>query len=725
MGGIAKAAAIGIAAAASAIAGVAVISVRAAMDEQAGMERLAQAVRANGGDWDALGATIEGQIAKWERLTAFSDTDMRDALSTLTALTGDAATAMDRLPVAMDFARGAGLDLTTTSRLLGKVTDETTTVLARFGIRVEKGADAMDVLAKVQQKFGGQSAAFAKTAAGQWQIFTNQVQNLKEAIGFALLPAFIAFTGLAIKAIDAVRAKFEEIRPAVAAGITAISTGFSAVWNSGPVQFFVGTVITELAKIPTFIGNVLGAIGEIFEVLSGKGRPEAGGVLRAVVGDNLAEGIQTTMKNVRTAFTDAFDIVKPIIQGVIDKVHELKDAFDKLPPALRNFAGQAVAADVGITGLALTLSAISQGLVATTTLLGRIVGTSIFAKLIKGFLGMNGAILGAVGGMSVFDPLIAGVFTALSLPIAPLLLLVAAIAAVGIAIALLITHWDDVSSAATMLAQIVGIVVGRAFDALGTAVSNFFAPFGKLLALFTTDAPFALGLLLGAIVGTFGAAQAAVGDAIKWMADTFGNFLNVLGGWKTDLGNIVGSALQGLLDGIGNFAGRAIPVLAQFVINAVGEFFKLAPQFAQAAADAIGGFIGGIVGAIPNAVATIIDAAKQLIGGFNAALQNRSPSKVFAEAGLNITRGLVVGIRQGVPAVNAALGGIGLASIGGLSAGGGGARGGDTITIAPTIHLHYSATGADPKAAGRLASDTLDIITESMRQQMRRLSVTA
>lgn len=160
---------------------------KAAAEEQAGIERLGAAVTAAGEDWAAQKDSIEAVVSAREKL-AFSDDALRSSLSLLTALTGSSEEAIKRQAVAMDLARGAGIDLETASRLLGKVTDENVNVLARYGIKAKEGMDATELLGLVQEKFGGQSAAFANTAAGKWAILTNQIGNVKEALGAALLP---------------------------------------------------------------------------------------------------------------------------------------------------------------------------------------------------------------------------------------------------------------------------------------------------------------------------------------------------------------------------------------------------------------------------------------------------------------------------------------------------------------------------------------------------------
>lgn len=214
----------------------AALAVKAAADEEQGIARLRQALDnvAHESMPDIMDAW-EGAIQEMEGFTAFSDGEMRDALSMLASLTGSADEAWRRLPIAMDLARGAGIDLNSASKLLGKTSDENTTALSRLGIKLGENATATDVLLAVQEKFGGQSAAYAATAVGQWQILQNNIGDFIEDIGAKLLPM--------------------------------VTTG-------------------------------IGIIGELFGVISGQA-PDAGGKLREAVGGPMAETIMGALAAVR------------------------------------------------------------------------------------------------------------------------------------------------------------------------------------------------------------------------------------------------------------------------------------------------------------------------------------------------------------------------------------------------------------------------------------------
>lgn len=249
---------------------------KAAASEEVNIRKLAQAVTNTGGNWDELKGGIEATIAAMERTTAFSDTEMRDALSLLVAQTGDVGEAMKRLQVATDLSRGANIDLFTASKLLGKATDENANVLARYGIIVDKGTTATELLAKVQEKFSGQAVAFASTATGQWQIFGNQIENLKEDLGAALLPIAIKVFGTLIEFIDSIR-------------------------NNPGLKLFADA-----------LGTAVEILGEMFSVITGQA-PDAGAKLTEAVGPERAKEIMRALADVR-------ETVKTVIDAVVDMV---------------------------------------------------------------------------------------------------------------------------------------------------------------------------------------------------------------------------------------------------------------------------------------------------------------------------------------------------------------------------------------------------------------------
>lgn len=159
----------------------------AAKEDEAATLRLQQAVKNLGGDYDATMDSVNAAIAAGQKL-AFTDDQIRDSFQQLAVATGSAEEALSRQKVAMDFARGAGISLEQASKLLGKVNEENVEVFKRMGITIGEGATEAQALAVVQAKFAGQSEAYAKSTAGQFEIAKIKMSEVKETLGASLMP---------------------------------------------------------------------------------------------------------------------------------------------------------------------------------------------------------------------------------------------------------------------------------------------------------------------------------------------------------------------------------------------------------------------------------------------------------------------------------------------------------------------------------------------------------
>lgn len=212
MGGLGRAVTVGVtalAAVGAAAAATGFAFAKAAADEEASIARLNQAIRNFETDANTAIAASERWVEAGEEL-AFSDDTIRSSLALLIAQVGDYEEAQRRSAIAMDVSRGAGIDLETASRLLGKLTEENIQVFRRFGITIRDGATETEALAEIQARFSGQAEAFANTGAGAWARFMNEVNNVKEGIGAGLLPVFTdLFTRLA-DFLDRNQARIEE-----------------------------------------------------------------------------------------------------------------------------------------------------------------------------------------------------------------------------------------------------------------------------------------------------------------------------------------------------------------------------------------------------------------------------------------------------------------------------------------------------------------------------------
>ena len=170
----------------------------AAAEEQASLARLQKAVENTGGSWDVYGSQLDAVVEAGMK-KGFTDDEQRSALALLMAQTNDAGEAQRRFALAQDVARGAGIDLSMSSKLLGKVTDENANVFKRMGINLEAGATETEAFAALQQKFGGQADAYAASTAGQMANAKIQMGELYESIGYLVLPIMTKLVGVVVE----------------------------------------------------------------------------------------------------------------------------------------------------------------------------------------------------------------------------------------------------------------------------------------------------------------------------------------------------------------------------------------------------------------------------------------------------------------------------------------------------------------------------------------------
>lgn len=300
--------------------GILLDAAKAAATDAASQAKLQQAVQNTGVSWEKYGeqlnATIEAGIKK-----GFADDQQRDALALLMAQTGDAEEAQKRLVLAQDLARGSGMDLEAAARLLGKANEDNVDVLKRLGISMKEGATEADLFAAVQAKFGGQADAFAKSAAGSWEVFNLQMGELQEQLGTFLLPMFTQFGQIAQEAVGFASGLLEKVGSGDIGGALGELLGtvesiasdmggrlmdavqqipWGEVWGAaqsaaGAVGGFVSGLLGDAVQLGIDLGGRLVAaareipFGDLWEAVKQKAA-DAGGFLAGLIGDAVTFG---------------------------------------------------------------------------------------------------------------------------------------------------------------------------------------------------------------------------------------------------------------------------------------------------------------------------------------------------------------------------------------------------------------------------------------------------
>jgi len=166
---------------------------KAAMEDAQAQTKLATSLQNTTGASQSQIASAENYIATLSRASGIADDQLRPALAALAAGTKDVAQAQNTLGLAMDIAQGTGMDLTTVSEALAKAFQGNMKGLRslspEMASMIKEGATLEEVFNVLGGTYGGLVAANAETAAGKMQVLSNSLNEAKESIGAALLPA--------------------------------------------------------------------------------------------------------------------------------------------------------------------------------------------------------------------------------------------------------------------------------------------------------------------------------------------------------------------------------------------------------------------------------------------------------------------------------------------------------------------------------------------------------
>ena len=195
-----KKAALPAAAALAGIGAAAFSATKAAIEDQAAQTRLAGALARTTGASNATIKATEQYIDKLSEQSAVADDDLRPALTSIVTGTKDLQKAQELLAVSLDVSAQTGASLEATSVAMSKGFAGNTRALASLSpeikAMVKNGASFDDVLNQLKINFKGASQEAANTAEGGIKKLKNALNETREGIGKALIPAIETVTPL-------------------------------------------------------------------------------------------------------------------------------------------------------------------------------------------------------------------------------------------------------------------------------------------------------------------------------------------------------------------------------------------------------------------------------------------------------------------------------------------------------------------------------------------------
>jgi hypothetical protein len=176
----------------AAVGAVMLSGVKSAAEDAQGQALLAKSMENAAGASRKQVAATEDWITKTSQATGVADDDLRPALGSLVRATGDVEKSQKAMSLALDISAATGKDVGAVSDALAKGYGGQTTALGRLVPGLSKAilasGDMNAITAELARTTGGSAAASAETAAGQYKILTNNLNETKEGIGAALLP---------------------------------------------------------------------------------------------------------------------------------------------------------------------------------------------------------------------------------------------------------------------------------------------------------------------------------------------------------------------------------------------------------------------------------------------------------------------------------------------------------------------------------------------------------
>jgi hypothetical protein len=239
------------------VAGAAIVAalgstIEAATESQAEMARFSATL----GTMGKLGRDAEEGLLKAADATlklGFDNEESANSLAKLFQRTKDQTKAVELNNIAMDLARAKNISLSQASDMVGMVLSGNGKVLKQFGIDLKETKDPMEQLIELQKKVGGQAEAFAGTFAGQKEIVTQNIGEIREAIGGALLPV-LAQLGQAVLPVVLGIAKWTQEHPKLFEGIVLVVGAIGAL---SLLIMPLTALITGITTAVTFLSTAL------------------------------------------------------------------------------------------------------------------------------------------------------------------------------------------------------------------------------------------------------------------------------------------------------------------------------------------------------------------------------------------------------------------------------------------------------------------------------------
>lgn len=290
---------------------------KAAMEDAQAQAQLALQLHNVTGASQSQIASTENFIAATSRASGVADDQLRPALASLVRGTKDVAQAQNALSLAMDIAQGSGLDLQTVSDALAKAYQGNFKALRslspEMATLIKEGASLDEIMNVLGGTFGGSVATNAQTAQGQMAILSNSLNEAKESVGAALLPAVNALLPKLQVFADWAQANPDKLLQV--AKVVGIVAGAIIALN---VAMKVYAAVQTAVNVVTAIFNGLMAMNPVGLVVIAIGALVAALVAAYYKFDWFRAFVDKVFTGIKNAVTTSLDVIKGLFNAYLN-----------------------------------------------------------------------------------------------------------------------------------------------------------------------------------------------------------------------------------------------------------------------------------------------------------------------------------------------------------------------------------------------------------------------
>lgn len=285
----------------AALAGLAAVlgdATKGAIEDAAAQDKLANQIRRSTGETDDAIASMEDFISAQGNLRAVADSELRPAIGKLVTATGELEEAQSLAVLAMDIAAATGKPLEAVTTSLTKAYGGNVMALAKLdpALRdlIKEGISADEAFKLLGDTFGGAASEAAQTAEGSFKRMAIALDETKEGIGAALLPAVEAVLPYLLKFANWAQENptvFLTIAGAIAAVAAAIVATNIAMALNPFTLIAAGVALLGVALVAAYkkfegfrdvVRTVIGGVVTYFKTLANAWRTTINLIIRGI-----------------------------------------------------------------------------------------------------------------------------------------------------------------------------------------------------------------------------------------------------------------------------------------------------------------------------------------------------------------------------------------------------------------------------------------------------------